>query len=221
MINNGIIQFNGEMRLTNSTIGGRPEPKPHADPVRQAAVRLCLAADVEKFSRLRTPEAVRAQHRLLTVLAEARRRAHIDEAAVELQGSGDGEFAVLPPALDESAVIPALLDGLRAALIEINSDLAAASRLRIRVALHRGFLTWAKGGWLGDATTAIHRLLDSAALRQSLSGHVAADFALIVPDELYHDVVKHHCHRVFSQTTVDVPAKNFRASAWIHVGEPG
>jgi hypothetical protein len=186
-------------------------------------VRLCLAADVEKFSRLPTPTAARTQGRLIEVLACARSHAGIDEAAVELQHSGDGQFAVLPPGLDESVVLPNLIHGLEIALLDVNTDLNERARLRLRVALHRGHVSPGLAGWIGDSAIAVHRLLDAHALRQALRDNTAADFALIVPHLLYRDVIEHrygHLHpEAFSQVTVDLPEKGFTERAWIYLPE--
>lgn len=188
---------------------------------RGGSVRLCLAADIERFSRFRTPEAARAQQRFVEVLAEVRRYAEIDEAAVELQESGDGQFAVLPVGLDESTVVPRLIDGLRIALAQVNSDLSAHARLRLRVALHRGHIAAGANGWTGDSSIAIHRILDSEAVRTALVENDSADFALIIPEVLYREIV---CQRYawldpdeFAQVEVRLPAKGFTARAWVYV----
>lgn len=185
-------------------------------PPRTAAVRLCLAADMQRYSRFGTPEALRAQQRFVAVLARARGHAGIDETGVDLQQSGDGEFAILPAGLDESVVIPRLVEGLRAELARVNSDLSERARLRLRVALHRGHVAPGPNGWVGTATIAVHRLLDSDVLRKALDGRPGADFALIVPDLLYRDVIADHVVTAdFASADVTVPAKDFQERAWI------
>ncbi len=218
-------------RPTKFTIGmpnGRPNKPSAATPrvqVPQSTVRLCLAADIEGFSRFHNPEAARAQQRFLDVLVRARRHADLDEAQVELQQAGDGQFAVLPPALDESIVIPKLVDGLALYLAESNVDLNDHARLRLRVALHRGHVSWGVNGWIGDSTIAVHRLLDCSAIRSALRANPAADFALIVPDTLYRDVIAHHFGglnpRTFDKVTARLPGKQFVEQAWIHLPTRG
>lgn len=194
---------------------------PAAPVHRGGSVRLCLAADIERFSRFHTPEAARAQRRFVDALAEARRYAEIDEAAVELQESGDGQFAVLPAGLDESTVVPRLIDGLKIALAQVNSDLSTHARLRLRVALHRGHIAPGANGWIGESSIAIHRILDSEAVRTALVGNETADFALIIPEVLYREIV---CQRYawldpdeFTQVEVRLPAKGFAAPAWVYL----
>jgi hypothetical protein len=189
-----------------------------------AAVRLCFAADIEQYSRFRTPEAVRAQQRLTEALARARRHAGIAEDRVETQESGDGQFVVLPTGLDESEVIPALVHGFRIALAEANADLNERARLRLRIALHRGHIERGANGWAGVSAVGVHRILDSAPARAALTSHSDTDFVLIVPDSLYQDVIAHGYGllrpEAFTRVDVEIPAKNFVDRAWIYVPGP-
>ncbi|MGY3516080.1 hypothetical protein ACVMYR_07180 [Micromonospora sp. PTRAS2] len=199
---------------------GRAEPT-------AAAVRLCLAADVVGYSRRPNHLAERTQSWLVRALAEARRAAGVDEAAVAVQPQGDGEFCVLPVGVDESTVIPRLVGGLAEALRRTNDGLLQAERMRLRVALHRGLMKPADGGWVGDAAIAVHRILDSPPLRAALTDNPQVDFVLGVPDVLYQDVIRHS--RVpplpdrFTPVTIDLPEKRFVEHGWLHVphGEGG
>jgi hypothetical protein len=184
-------------------------------------VRLCFAADIERFSRFRTPEAALAQERFAQVMAQARGHAGIDADQLGLQRSGDGQAAIFPPALDESQVIPLLVEGLARALGEANADRAGPDRIRLRVALHRGHISWGANGWIGDSPIAVQRLLDSPVARQALADHPSSDFVLIVSDVVYRDVIAHGygnlSPRAFQPVHVDIPAKNFTEPAWIYV----
>jgi hypothetical protein len=203
----------GTQPFTVQPVGG-----PAAD---AAGVRLCLAADIERFSRFANPDAVAAQERLVACLARARRHAGIDEELVIMQEAGDGQFAILPLGLDESVVIPRLVEGLRDALADANAGADDQRRIRVRIALHRGHVAPGANGWIGNATIAVHRLLDSAPARAALAEHLAADFALIVPDSLFTDVIAHHYGRLapesFEPVDVEIPAKAFTERAWVHV----
>jgi hypothetical protein len=185
------------------------------------AVRMCVAVDVERFSRFRNPEATRAKQRLVEVLAAARRQTDVAEAAVHLRESGDGEFAVFPAGIDESSVIPDFVDGLVAALRAANADLSEHARLRLRVALHRGHVEPTPHGWVGDATIGVHRLLDSHPVREALRGHPRVDAAFVVADTLYQDVVAHAYEQLrpelFQEVVVDLPEKGFRERAWLYL----
>jgi hypothetical protein len=225
----------GTVRVDASILRGRLRPRlDHAtmrDPVALAvrpagilpapAVRLCVAADIERFSRFRAPEAAVVQQRFADVMAQARARAGIDGSQVGLQRSGDGQAAVFPPAIDESRAIPLLVQGLADALAQANAGRAAQDRIRLRVALDRGHTTWAANGWVGDPPVTVQRLLDSAPARQALADNPGTDFALIVSDVVYRDVIAHDygnlSSRAFRLVHVDIPAKNFTELAWVYV----
>jgi hypothetical protein len=202
----------------NRSVRTKIEPPMSAS---KPAVRLCVAADTERYSRFGVPEAARAQERFVDALASARRHAGLTDDGIDLQQSGDGQFAILPPGIDESAVIPKFVEGIRLALAEINSDLSERARLRLRIALHRGHVRPGVNGWIGGATIAVHRLLDCDAVRKALTSTPEADFALIVADVVYQDVIADHYGLLdpasFNEVTAIVEAKNFTERAWVHV----
>jgi len=202
----------------NRPVRAKSEP---AVSVSKPAVRLCVAADTERYSRFGVPEAARAQERFVGALASARRHAGLSDDGVDLQQSGDGQFAILPPGIDESSVIPKFVEGIGLALAEVNSDLSERARLRLRIALHRGHVRPGVNGWVGAAAITVHRLLDCDVLRGALAGTPEADFALIVSDVVYQDVVADHYGLLdpaeFTEVTAVVEAKNFAERAWVHV----
>jgi hypothetical protein len=192
----------------------------------QASVRLCLAADIERFSRFPGPQATLVQQQFDQVMAQARDRAGAGVSEAELQRSGDGQAAALPAGIDESTAIPLLVTGLVTALAQVNSG-READRIRIRVALDRGHLSRAANGWVGNSIITVHRLLDSPAARQALADRPQADLVLIVSDVLYRDVIAHGYGDLpaqdFRPVLADLPAKGFQERAWVYVpaGPPG
>lgn len=199
----------------------RPPPPPQPVSSRRPAVRLCMAADTESYGRFTTGEAARSQERLVEVLATARRNAGIPEQEVDLQPSGDGQFAILPAGLDETAVIPRLVEGVHVALATVNADLSDRARLRLRIALHRGHVAPGVNGWVGAVTIGVHRLLDCAPLRSRLARERVADFALIVSDVVFNDVIVAGIEGLdpaeFEPVEAILPDKNFAERAWVLV----
>ncbi|MGW4461851.1 hypothetical protein [Micromonospora sp. NPDC004704] len=199
---------------------GFAEPVSPTVPSGRAAVRLCVAADVAGYSRRGNAAAERVQQEIVALLSRVRRAAGIPDGAVRPQPQGDGQFTVLPVGIDESVVIPRMLGELYRALRELNS--ANGDRLRMRVALHRGLLLEGANGWVGTASIAVHRILDSPPMRAALTAHPQADFVLGVPDVLYRDVVVPAAEPPlpdqFTAMTVDLPDKGFVEHAWLYVG---
>ena len=184
-------------------------------------VRLCLAVDVEKYSRHLAEGAERTQERLVTALERALDFAQVNESQILVQDQGDGRFMIFPASVDEAKVIPALVTGLRAALAEVNQDLSQAARMRLRVALDRGQIKRGRSGFVGNVAIAVHRLVDSPQTKQALASHPRSDFVLAISDYLYQDVASHEYTdldpNLFRRTEVEIPGKNFSGIAWLYV----
>lgn len=185
------------------------------------AVRLCLAADIERSSRFRMPEDTAAQAIFVRVMGDARKRAGIETAQVEIEHSGKGQIAVLPPAIDESQVIPLFIEGLITALARANAGRATQDRIQIRVALDRGLITFGASGWVGDPPATVQRLLDSSAAHQAMVDNPGSDVSLILSDVVYRDVIAHGYRNLSAQefhlVQVNMPAENFTELAWLAV----
>ncbi|GAA2128682.1 hypothetical protein [Actinomadura napierensis] len=186
-----------------------------------AAVRLCLAADVERYRRHGIGAAERTQRRLLAVLDAALREAGVDPSSVPAQEQGDGRFLVFPPGIDETKVVPGLVAGLRAAVRRTNRDLGEQARVRLRAALHRGLVKPAPNGYVGDASIAVHRILGSPPIREALKANPARDLALIVPDLLYRDVIAQDLDGLnparFERVIAKLEDKGFTEVCWLTV----
>jgi hypothetical protein len=208
-------------------VGGLREAVPFAEPLTPsgvpagAAVRLCMAADVAGYSRRGTAAHERIQAQIVDILDRARRAGGIAADTVRPQPQGDGQFTVLPVGIDESAVIPRMMQELGVALRAAND--AGADPLRLRVALHRGLVKEGANGWIGEAPIAVHRFLDSGPVRAALVEHAAADHVLAVPDVLYRDVLLHAVEPPlpdeFAPITVALPDGRVE-HGWLHAG-PG
>ena len=185
-----------------------------------AATRLCLAMDVERYTRHNNEAAKRTQQRLVLVLERTLDHAKVDRAQIDVQPQGDGMLVILP-AIDESHVIPALTDGLRLAVREVNTDLGQGARVRLRAALGRGLVEPAAGGYVGDAVIYVARIIDAKPTRDALAAHPRSDFVFAVSDHLFQDVVRHGYQdldpEMFWKVTAELPGKNFSQPAWLYV----
>ncbi|MFF5185060.1 SAV_2336 N-terminal domain-related protein [Streptomyces sp. NPDC000345] len=174
--------------------------------------RVCVAVDIVGFSDL--PES--AQMRLWeikdTILVEAARAAGVAADEFRLESRGDGAVMLLPPGVDESATLPAFLDGLGEALRRTR---AAGDPMRLRVAVHQGP---AVADPFSTGETVVHtaRLLDSAVLRAAVDADRDADLAVVVSDPLCRKVPALQEH--FQRVRVDL--KNYRAWAWLRPALP-
>ncbi|GAA1261713.1 hypothetical protein GCM10009677_11670 [Sphaerisporangium rubeum] len=183
--------------------------------------RICLALDIEKYSSRGNVAHIALQERLVAIVKEAMAHAQVPWVMNDVQDQGDGLLVIQPPGVDEPRVVPGLVNGLCWAVGRANSHVLSSRRLRLRVALSVGIVHRAAAGYVGDAVIGVSRLLDSVVLRDTLSANPGHDIALIVADDLYHDVIAHGYPGLdpaaFTKVHIEIPAKGFTADAWTHL----
>jgi hypothetical protein len=187
--------------------------------------RLCMVTDIVGYSGHTVPERADAERRLHTVqqFALAQARAFLVRP-LRREDRGDGQLLLLPPRLDPTVAIPALVAALRHGLYQVNADPGPFGRLRVRVSMAQGAISeHGPLGFRGDALIVACRLNDGAPLKDALAGEPAADLGFIVPDDLYRDVVRHDFGSLrsagFSQVKVSV--KEYDGTAWMYLPPAG
>ncbi|MEE1840862.1 hypothetical protein ABZ776_02045 [Streptomyces sp. NPDC007076] len=180
--------------------------------------RLCLAADVEQYSRLDTRAQSAVQTDLVRMLDEAASLTGLDRAAWARQPQGDLEFAVLPEATEEASVLGPFVQHLTVRLRERNTD-PAVPRVRLRLAMDTGVVADAALGHAGPAPVAVARYVNAQQLRAVLATLTVADLAVIVSDRLFQDVVRSGGPGLDPAQYVraHVQVKEFGGYGWIQV----
>ncbi|PJN28203.1 hypothetical protein [Kitasatospora sp. CB02891] len=196
--------------MTETSSPRPPDGTPHH--------RLCLAADVEQYSRLdaRAQSAVQAD--LVRILDEAAALTGLDRAAWERQPQGDLEFAVLPENTPEATVLGPFVNHLADGLSTRNA-MPSATRIRLRVAVDKGLAKRAPLGHAGHAPVAVARFVNAPQLKAVLAALAAADLAVIVSDRLYQDIVRSGGDGLAPEQYVraNVKVKDFGGYGWIRV----
>ncbi|WP_461005753.1 hypothetical protein [Streptomyces capparidis] len=184
---------------------------------------MCLAADVEKYSRFDTPVQEICQADLDRVLEEAAVLSGLDRASWPRQPQGDQEFAVLPPDTPEALVLGDFVRHLAVRLGERNGNRSEDDRMRLRLAVDVGVARTATLGYSGPAPVAVARYLNAPQLKRVLEALDSADLAVIVSDRLYQDVVRLRVQGLDPRRYVrtHVRQKEFSGYGWIHVPEHG
>ncbi|HEX6357918.1 hypothetical protein [Actinophytocola sp.] len=183
------------------------------------AVRLVVSADMAAYSGRDPGGSERAQERLAKVSERARLATGV--AVDGRQYGGDSFLFVFPPGVDESEVLQAFYAELSAGLREVNLDLNADARVRLRVGADRGLTVRGGTGWTGQAPITATRLADCPAARQALTAS-NADCVFVVSECLYRDVFSERglalSAESFTSCDVHIPEKNFTTKAWLLVG---
>ncbi|WP_055498001.1 hypothetical protein [Streptomyces albus] len=190
-------------------------PRPPASLPRR---RLCLAADVEQYGGLDTRTQSAVQSQLVRTLDEAATLAGLDRAAWQRQPQGDLEFAVLPEATQEDAVLGPFVRHLAVCIGASNAS-SVAQRVRLRMAVDSGVVADGALGHAGPTPVAVARYVNAPPLRAVLATLTAADLAVLVSDRLYQDVVQSGRPGLdpAQYVRVHVRVKEFGGYGWIHV----
>lgn len=197
--------------------------------------RAVLAVDAEKYSRTSSYNQHILSNTIRDALAEAFHGSGLEdlwENASFPQSTGDGYVVGVPPEHLPLLIHP-LMNELQEVLGDVQPGLAfedRALRLRLRAAIGLGPLPDSGGDEHGDGTgTAMnetHRLLDAPELRAELTGSDPdiTFLAVGLTRRVYEDAVLGGyvglAPRLFRAAEVDLPDKEYRAEAYLHVPRP-
>ncbi|MET9493495.1 hypothetical protein [Streptomyces sp. NPDC006552] len=193
----------------------RSGDKPRPDDYR----RLCLAADIEQYSRFDTPGQRTAQAQLSRVLRAAAERSGLDHGTWSVQPQGDMEFAVLPAGTSEQVVLGKYVTHLAAELGGYNATRRPAGRIRLRLAIDTGVAATAALGFSGPAPIAVARYLDAPEVKRVLAAVTSANLVVVISDRLYQDVVRlrSHGHDPEQYRPIHVEQKGFAGYGWVRL----
>lgn len=181
--------------------------------------RICLAADIEQYSRFDTPGQRTAQAQLARMLRAAAERSGLDHGTWSVQPQGDMEFAVLPTGTSEQVVLGEYVTYLAAELGGYNATRRPTERMRLRLAVDSGVAAIAALGFSGPAPIAVARYLNAPEVKRALAAAGSASLAVVISDRLYQDVVRlrFHGHDPEQYRRIHVEQKGFAAYGWVRL----
>ncbi|MCD0452457.1 hypothetical protein LO762_25195 [Actinocorallia sp. API 0066] len=189
--------------------------------------RVSVATDIKGFGKAGPDGHLRVQ-RLLFEAIDTALGATLGDRAAECgrQPQGDAELTVLPPGIDEGAVLRVLLNELTAALRRANAPLRDEHRVRVRIGVDAGAVGTGPGGFTGNSPVNACRLRDSDAARKALDDS-DEPYVVIVAAQFYSDVLgpAFEGDPSWSFRSVAVTLKEFRGWGWLSLpsgssGEP-
>ena len=128
---------------------------------------------------------------------------------------GDGVFVLAPPEIPKGPFVEFLPTALAVALHRHNRAHRVEERIRLRIALHAGEVTYDDNGVTAPSIIQAFRLLAAAPLKQALAKSSGV-LAMITSDWFFNEVVR-HSEAVDAATfrPVQVEVKELSATAWI------
>lgn len=182
-----------------------------------ASYRAIICVDIERFcdpERI-DPQRLDMRRALYDSLARAFERSGVPAEGRYQEDRGDGAFFLVPPEGPQARLVEPLPFELAAELSRYNRAADAMTRIRLRVALHAGYVHHDSEGVVGTPLNAAFRLLDAPELKKALRD-APGDLAFIASDEFHREVIRQR--RGFDPSDyreVRVRAKETDVGAWI------
>lgn len=176
--------------------------------------RVCVAVDIQGYTDLELPGQRDAQETLRAALERAASCIGLDRARWARQESGDGELAVLDDD-DEMLVVECLPAALSRALREV----APASGLRVRLAVHHGLVQAAANGFAGDGVNEVCRIVNAERVRATLDRSAGANVVVALSERIYSDIVEQRRITLHPSDfqRVQLRNKSWSGAAWLFV----
>jgi hypothetical protein len=105
-----------------------------------------------------------------------------------VEDRGDGLLLIAPPDVSVKTLLDPLIARIRSALRAHNKTANAAAELRLRVAVHAGYVRYDAHGATGPHVIHLFRLVDAPSVKSEFASH-GGDCVLVVSDYLYQEVV--------------------------------
>ncbi|MGW2661498.1 hypothetical protein ACWCW7_11090 [Nocardia tengchongensis] len=181
----------------------------------EPTLRSLLVVDVENSESLTNVQTEAMRAVLYSVIGDALPNA---EALVDREDRGDGAMLILGlPALDVlDQVVGAMLAGIRAH----NCAAGPMNWLRLRIAVHEGYVGRDDNGWSSDALTATFRMNSEGAVKQALVRASRADAVVVVSNSVYTSVIRHSYRETVTPHeygSVTMPSTSGDQLIWVRV----
>jgi hypothetical protein len=206
--------------------GGAPPPEfadrlaePLTDPVHRTVLALVIdgfaAADRTNTHRL----TLRAG--IYDVLQRALSVSGVEWEDCHRADLGDGVLVLIPAGYPKAVFSELVPGALRESLAVHNSSHRRPERIRLRVALHAGEVSYDAHGATGTAIVHTFRLLHSGVLKDA-SAHADGALAVIASAWFYDEIIRHSpLSRPDRYRRVFVREKETAACGWIRLLGPG
>jgi class 3 adenylate cyclase len=182
-----------------------------------AVHRTVVVVDIEGFGdqRRTNPHRVMTRAGLYQAVEHAFRQAGIQWAKCYHEGSGDGLFVLVPAEIPKSRFVETLPGTLVDALREHNRGHPAEERIRLRMALHAGEITYDDHGVTGAAINLAFRLVDARPLKTALAESPGV-LALVASPWFFDEVIRNSTFiNPAHYRPIPVAVKETRTTAWM------
>lgn len=181
--------------------------------------RVVLALDIARFTSRDDAAQVHLRAVMYRILEEAFAAARIGRRGGRREDRGDGVLMVLQSRASLDTVLPEFFGKIREGVQAYNATAVPAERLRLRAALHAGFLHRDRNGVSGGTVNLVFRMLDAPTVKRRLDDE-DADFALAVSHGVYEAATGYRLIDGKDFELIDIDVKQTRTSAWLYLAPP-
>jgi hypothetical protein len=214
----------GKAGMCNDPAAMPQHPSASSRPAdRQSVHRPMVAVDIVSFGN-RTPDVQNHIHdTLYRIMEDTCDVGGVPWKECHHEDRGDGILLAAPAHTGIEALFEIATIQLPAGLRNYNKMAAPAAQIRLRVALHAGYININNNGVRGKAVIQLFRMLDAPRLKAEVGTH-GADLSLIVSESLYHEVIKYSAGPIspdsFRPIVVKLKEANYRGWLWLSPTTP-
>ena len=202
-----------------SAVGPHPQPVTRSHRDDRVTHRIAFGVDVVGYSDRGVPGQDEVQTRLAGMAQCVLDRLGVSWPDTDHQEAGDEVKLALPSDCELHRVLPLLLNGWRAVVVDDNAR-HPGDRIRLRLAIAAGPLRRSALGLVGKQIIEAGRLLNSSILRDAANEHPDVDLVALISDRVYDDVVGSGYPgldpRHFAKRAVE--NKTYQGTAWLWFG---
>jgi CheY-like chemotaxis protein len=191
-----------------------------------AVHRTIVAVDVEEFGNLRRTNRnqVAIRDGLYRAMREAFGHSGIPWSDRAHEDRGDGMLILISSEVPKSLFVESLPSALADALRVHNSAHPDPERIRLRMALHAGEVSFDEYGATAASINLTFRLLESEAVKKALAESTGV-LAVITSSWFFEEVVRHNTANAAAYQAVLVAVKETTTTGWVclpdHTDCPG
>jgi hypothetical protein len=147
-----------------------------------------LTIDIAAFSRRDPDVQVFLRESVYRISKDACAASGIPWEKCHVEDRGDGLLLIAPPDVSVKTLLDPLIAQIRSALRAHNKTANFAAELRLRIAVHAGYVRFDAHGATGPHVIHLFRLVDAPSVKSEFATH-GGDCVLVVSDYLYQEVV--------------------------------
>lgn len=180
-----------------------------------------FAVDIAAFSQCAHDLQFHLRAALYRIIQDACEAGGVPWDGCRHEDRGDGILLIAPAEVGVRRLLDALVAEIRTRLRTYNKLASVAAQLRLRMAVHAGYVDFDEHGASGAAVIHLFRMLEAPALKTEFAAQ-GGDFVLIVSEYLFTEVVQHGPGLIEPTAFRPIPVevKETRDRGWIWLPAP-